>query len=148
MCYINASQSVSQIRKLCLQIRVQYGCRSKCNCNFENLESYWEFVYVSAPSWWHRKAIPILDVFFFGFWFRWFFLRLSGILCGITSSLRIRKNFFDFSWFKLLRALFRFHIIYKKKEKKILSLVRLEHTTLWVRPYCSINWAIMSIDIK
>ena len=89
-----------------------------------------------------------LDVFFFGFWFRWFFLRLSGILCGITSSLRIRKNFFDFSWFKLLRALFRFHIIYKKKEKKILSLVRLEHTTLWVRPYCSINWAIMSIDIS
>ena len=59
-----------------------------------------------------------LDDFFFGFWFRWFFLRLSGILCGITSSLRIRKNFFDFSWFKLLRALFRFHIIYKKKKKR------------------------------
>ena len=33
------------------------------------------------------------------FWFliSMIFLRLSGILCGITSSLRIRKNFFDFS---------------------------------------------------
>ena len=56
---------------------------------------------------------PTLDVFFFGFWFRWFFLRLSGILCGITSSLRIRKNFFDFLDFSISYSFY----IYKKRKR-------------------------------
>ena len=54
---------------------------------------------------------PCLEILFCGSRNLWLILLLSGILCKITSSLRIRKNFFDFSWFKLLRALFRFYII-------------------------------------
>ena len=88
--------------------------RGTMHCLPQRLKS----MFFKKKIWTERPRRSQLDVFFFGFWFRWFFLRLSGILCGITSSLRIRKNFFDFSWFKLLRALFRFHIIYKKKRKK------------------------------
>ena len=39
-------------------------------------------------------SIPTLDIFFFD---SMIFLQLGGILCRITSSLRIRKNFFNFS---------------------------------------------------
>ena len=58
-----------------------------------------------------------LDVTFLVFWFNDFYLRLRYILCGITSSLRMRKNFFDFPWNKLVRQHFRFHV-YKCIKKK------------------------------
>ena len=85
----------------------------------------WPAAYIKlGPNWWVRETGPGLEILFWGTRNLWLILLLSGILCGIISSLRIRKNFFDFSWFKLLRALFRFHITYKRKCEMLLDINR------------------------
>ena len=91
-------------------------CHLRCRVVHEIL---WRLEKVLIIFWYsrtYRMYIPTLDVTFLVFWFNDFYLRLSGILCGITSSLRIRKKFFDFPWNKLVRQLFRFHIIHVLKK--------------------------------
>ena len=66
-----------------------------------------------------RYYIPTIELLFRWTFFKQFLLLRSDILCRIASSLRIRKNFFDLPWFKLLRQLFLFHKIQIKMNKKI-----------------------------
>ena len=70
------------------------------------------------------RPVCMLEIFFLTS--TMIFLRLNDILCRITSSLRIRKKFFDCSWNKLVRELFRFHITYKRRCEMLYNINSLD----------------------